>query len=108
MVWLILFLAGLFETAWAVGLKYTHGFTRLWPTLGTLAAMAISFVLLAQAMKTLPVGTAYAVWTGIGAVGAVILGVLLFQEPLNAARVFCLALIVSGIIGLKLFSGGGA
>ncbi len=108
MVWGILLLAGLFETVWAIGLKYTHGFTRLWPTVGTLAAMAVSFLLLAQAMKTLPVGTAYAIWTGIGAVGAVILGIVLFNEPLTTARYFCLGLIVSGIIGLKLVGGGGA
>ncbi len=108
MVWGILLLAGLFETVWAIGLKYTHGFTRLWPTVGTLAAMAVSFLLLAQAMKTLPVGTAYAIWTGIGAVGAVILGIVLFHEPLTPARIFCLGLIVSGIIGLKLVGGGGA
>ena len=104
MIWAILFLAGLFETAWAVGLKYTHGFTRLWPTIGTLAAMAVSFFLLAHTMKTLPVGTAYAIWTGIGAVGAVVLGIVLFNEPATAPRLFCLGLIIAGIIGLKLVS----
>ena len=107
MVWGILFLAGLFETVWAVGLKYTEGFSRLWPSLGTLLAMAVSFALLATAMKTLPVGTAYAIWTGIGAVGAVILGIVLFGEPVTLARMFCLGLIVCGIIGLKLVGGGG-
>ena len=105
MVWFLLFFAGLFEVAWAVGLKYTHGFTRLWPTLGTLTAMGISFLLLAQAMKTLPVGTAYAVWTGIGAVGAVLLGIVIFNDPVNLSRLLCLGLIVTGIIGLKLSSG---
>ena len=102
MVWFTLFIAGLFETAWAVGLKYTHGFTRLWPTVFTLITMAISFILLARCMKTLPVGTAYAIWTGIGAVGTVILGVALFHEPLTAPRLACLAMIISGIVGLKL------
>ncbi|MDL2259749.1 quaternary ammonium compound efflux SMR transporter SugE [Deltaproteobacteria bacterium OttesenSCG-928-K17] len=104
MVWFILVLAGLFETAWAIGLKYTHGFTRLWPTVGTLAAMAVSVFLLAQAMKSLPVGTAYAIWTGIGAVGAVVMGIILFNEPATAGRMICLGLIISGIIGLKIVS----
>ena len=107
MVWVSLFLAGLFETIWAVGLKYTYGFTRLWPTVGTLAAMAVSVFLLAHSMKTLPVGTAYAIWTGIGAVGAVILGIVLFNEPATLPRLACLGLIVSGIIGLKLVGTGG-
>lgn len=106
MVWLILFLAGLFETAWAIGLKYTHGFSRLWPSVGTLVAMAISVILLAQAMKSLPVGTAYAIWTGIGAVGAVTMGIILFNEPATLARMACLALIISGIIGLKIVGTG--
>lgn len=104
MVWLILFLAGLLETAWAIGLKYTDGFSRLWPSVITLVTMALSFFLLAQAMKSLPVGTAYAIWTGIGAVGAVIMGIILFNEPATLPRLFCLGLIVSGIIGLKLVS----
>jgi quaternary ammonium compound-resistance protein SugE len=104
MPWILLTIAGLFEMAWAIGLKYTEGFTRLWPSLGTLAAMAVSFVLLAQAMRSLPVGTAYAVWTGIGAAGTAILGIVLFDEPSHAARLFCLLLIVAGIIGLKLTS----
>ena len=105
MNWLILFIAGLFETGWAVGLKYTQGFSRPMPTVFTLIAMAISFWLLAMAMRTLPVGTAYAVWTGIGAVGAVILGIVLFGEPVTFARIGCVALIVTGLIGLKLTAG---
>jgi len=104
MDWIILFIAGLFETAWAIGLKYTDGFTRLWPSVGTLVAMIISVVLLAYAMKSLPVGTAYAVWTGIGAVGTVILGIVLFSEPVNFGRVLSIALIIAGIIGLKFVS----
>ena len=104
MDWIILFIAGLFETAWAIGLKYTDGFTRLWPSVGTLVAMIISVVLLGYAMKSLPVGTAYAVWTGIGAVGTVILGIVLFSEPVNFGRVLSIALIVAGIIGLKFVS----
>lgn len=104
MVWLILFLAGMFETAWAIGLKYSHGFSRLWPSVFTLTTMAISVFLLAQTMRSLPVGTAYAIWTGIGAVGAVIMGIILFNEPITAPRLLCLGLIISGIIGLKLVS----
>ena len=104
MPWVILFIAGLFEVAWAIGLKYTEGFTRLWPSVGTLAAMGLSVVLLGFAMRTLPVGTAYAVWTGIGAVGTVILGIVLFAEPATAARLVCLGLIMAGILGLKLTS----
>jgi quaternary ammonium compound-resistance protein SugE len=102
MAWMILVLAGLFEVAWAIGLKYTDGFTRPWPTALTLAAMAISVVLLGVAMKSLPVGTAYAVWVGVGAVGTAILGIVLFAEPANAGRLISLALIVMGIVGLKL------
>lgn len=102
MAWLILVVAGLLETVWAIGLKYTDGFTRLWPTVGTLAAMAVSMTLLGIAIKTLPVGTAYAVWVGIGAVGTVILGVALLGEPVNAARIVSVTLIIAGIIGLKL------
>lgn len=102
MPWILLVLAGLLEVGWAIGLKYTEGFTRLWPSAGTIAAMGISLVLLGTAMKSLPVGTAYAVWVGIGAVGTVILGVVLFEEPLNALRVGSVALIVAGLIGLKL------
>jgi quaternary ammonium compound-resistance protein SugE len=102
MAWIALFVAGLFEIAWAIGLKYTEGFTRLWPSVGTVAAMAASIVLLASAMKTLPVGTAYAVWTGIGAAGTVVLGIVLFGEAATVARLACVGLIVAGIAGLKL------
>lgn len=102
MAWLILFLAGLFEVAWAIGLKYTEGFTRPWPTVLTLAAMAASVVLLGIAMRSLPVGTAYAVWVGVGAVGTAILGIMLFAEPATAGRLVSLGFIVMGIIGLKL------
>lgn len=99
---MILLLAGLFEMAWAIGLKYTDGFTRLWPTLGTGAAMVVSLWLLGLAMRTLPVGTAYAVWVGVGAVGTVVLGIILFGDPTNPGRIVSVALIVAGIIGLKL------
>ncbi|HEU0152599.1 MAG TPA: quaternary ammonium compound efflux SMR transporter SugE [Arenimonas sp.] len=102
MSWLILVLAGLFEVAWAVGLKYTEGFTRLWPSLGTVAAMVISMWLLAIAMRDLPLGTAYAVWVGVGAVGTAILGIVLLGEPANPGRLISLGLILAGIIGLKL------
>ncbi|WP_457097287.1 quaternary ammonium compound efflux SMR transporter SugE [Lysobacter sp. P5_B9] len=102
MPWIILVLAGLFEVGWAIGLKYTEGFTRLWPTVGTIAAMAVSLGLLGVAMKSLPVGTAYAVWVGVGAVGTVILGIVLFDEPSNALRLASVALIVAGLVGLKL------
>ena len=104
MNWTILVLAGLFEIGWAIGLKYTEGFTRLWPTLGTVASMAVSLALLGVAMKGLPVGTAYAVWVGIGAVGTAILGIVLLGEPANPGRMISLALIVAGIVGLKLSS----
>jgi quaternary ammonium compound-resistance protein SugE len=104
MSWLVLVLAGLFEIGWAIGLKYTDGFTRLWPTVGTVASMAISLGLLGMAMKSLPVGTAYAVWVGVGAVGTAILGIVLLGEPANAGRMASLALIVAGIVGLKLAS----
>ena len=104
MSWLLLLIAGLLEVVWAIGLKYTEGFTRLWPSVGTGAAMVASVVLLGLAMRTLPVGTAYAVWTGIGAVGTVILGIVLFAEPATAARLGCVALIIAGIAGLKLTS----
>ncbi len=102
MAWFILILAGLLETGWAIGLKYTEGFTRLWPTVATIAAMVVSMTLLGIAVKTLPVGTAYAVWVGIGAVGTVILGIALLGEPVNAARIVSVMLIIAGIIGLKL------
>jgi len=104
MSWIILVLAGLFEIAWAIGLKYTEGFTRLWPSVATLAAMAISIGLLGLAMRTLPVGTAYAIWVGIGAVGTVILGIVLMGDPATPGRLLSLALIVMGIVGLKLAS----
>lgn len=104
MSWFILFLAGLFEIGWAIGLKYTEGFTRPWPTLGTAAAMVVSLFLLGIAMKSLPVGTAYAVWVGVGALGTAALGIVLFGEPANLGRVLSLGLIVAGIIGLKLAS----
>jgi quaternary ammonium compound-resistance protein SugE len=102
MAWLSLLVAGLFEVGWAVGLKYTHGFTRLWPTVTTVVCMALSFMLLAQALKTLPIGTAYAVWTGIGTVGTALLGIVLFAEPADAWRLGCILFIVIGIIGLRL------
>jgi len=105
MAWIYLLLAGLFEIVWAIGLKYTDGFSRLWPSVGTLAAMAVSIVLLAMAVKTLPIGTAYAVWTGIGAVGAVALGIVLFGDPATLPRLLCVALILTGIVGLKLTAG---
>lgn len=104
MAWLYLFVAGLMEVAWAVGLKYTEGFTRLWPTVWTGVALVLSMVLLAAAVRTLPLGTAYAVWTGIGAVGTAALGVILFGESVSPARVACIALIVAGLVGLKLTS----
>ena len=104
MSWILLFVAGLFEIGWAIGLKYTDGFTRLWPSVGTALSMLVSVVLLGLAMRDLPVGTAYAVWTGIGAVGTVILGIALFNDPANAARLVCVGLIVAGILGLKLTS----
>ena len=102
MAWIYLTIAGLFEISWAIGLKYTEGFTRLLPSLWTLASMLLSIVLLGLALKTLPVGTAYAVWTGIGAVGTAILGIYLFNEPATALRLMCIGLILSGIVGLKL------
>jgi quaternary ammonium compound-resistance protein SugE len=100
--WIILIIAGLFEVAWAVGLKYTEGFTRFWPSVGTALAMIVSVVLLGIAMKSLPVGTAYAVWTGIGTVGAVILGIVLFNDSATFNRLLCVGLIVAGIVGLKM------
>ena len=101
MAWVYLILAGLFEIGWAVGLKYTEGFTRLWPTVLTLAAMAVSLGLLGLAVRTLPIGTAYAVWTGIGTVGTVAAGIWLFDEPAQPFRLFCILLIGLGILGLK-------
>jgi quaternary ammonium compound-resistance protein SugE len=102
MAWVLLVIAGLFEVGWAIGLKYTEGFTRLWPSVWTLAAMGASVWLLGLAMKTLPVGTAYSVWVGVGAAGTVILGIVLFGESANALRVASVALIVAGIVGIKL------
>lgn len=102
MNWIILITAGLFEIGWAIGLKYTDGFTRFWPTVGTVLAMMISLGLLGIAMKTLPVGTAYAIWVGVGAVGTAILGIVLLGESANIARLLSLALIMLGIVGLKL------
>jgi quaternary ammonium compound-resistance protein SugE len=104
MAWLLLMVAGILEVGWAIGLKYTEGFTRLWPSVFTLAAMTLSVVLLGIAMKSLPVGTSYAVWVGVGAVGTAILGMVLFAEPATAGRLVSLGLIVAGIVGLKLAS----
>jgi quaternary ammonium compound-resistance protein SugE len=102
MPWIWLLLAGALEIAWAVGLKYTEGFSKLWPSVATVLLMLASFWCLAQAVKVLPLGTSYAVWTGIGAVGTAIAGILLFKEPATAARLACMVLIVAGIAGLKL------
>jgi quaternary ammonium compound-resistance protein SugE len=104
MAWVVLFVAGLFEIGWAVGLKYTEGFTRLWPSVATAVSLIASMGLLAVALRTLPLGTAYAVWTGIGTVGTAVLGIMLFREPATALRLLCIALIVAGIVGLKLTS----
>ena len=104
MAWVVLLLAGLFEIGWAVGLKYTEGFTRLWPTVGTAVSLILSMGLLGVAVRTLPLGTAYAVWTGVGVVGTAVLGIVLFGEPATAPRIACLALIVVGIFGLKVLS----
>jgi quaternary ammonium compound-resistance protein SugE len=105
MAWLYLVIAGVFEIGWAVGLKYTEGFSRLWPSLWTLAAMTLSIAMLGLALRSLSLGTAYAVWTGIGTVGTVIFGMILFGDPATAGRLLCIALIVSGIVGLKLLAG---
>jgi quaternary ammonium compound-resistance protein SugE len=102
MAWVILVVAGLFEVGWAIGLKYTEGFTRFWPTIWTLFAIIISLWLLGIAMKSLPLSIAYSIWVGIGAAGTVIFGILLFGEPVSIARLFSVALIVAGVIGLKL------
>ena len=102
MAWLILVVAGLFEVGWAIGLKYSEGFTRLWPATWTIVAMIISLGMLGIAMKSLPVGSAYAVWVGVGAIGTAILGIMLFGEAVNAGRLISLALILTGIIGLRL------
>jgi quaternary ammonium compound-resistance protein SugE len=102
MAWVTLVVAGLFEVGWAIGLKYTEGFTRPWPTVGTVLAMIISLWLLGIAMKSLPVGTAYAIWVGVGAAGTVLLGIVLLGEPANAGRLISVALIITGIVGLKV------
>ncbi|MFO0752413.1 MAG: quaternary ammonium compound efflux SMR transporter SugE [Thermodesulfovibrionales bacterium] len=104
MAWLSLFIAGLFETAWAIALKYSQGFTRLWPSLLTVLTMGASLFFLSRSLRTIPVGTGYAVWTGIGAVGTAILGILLFSEPATFVRLACIGLIVAGIVGLMLVS----
>ena len=104
MAWVVLFIAGILEVGWAVGLRYTQGFTRLWPSVGTVGAMAVSFLLLSKALKTIPAGTGYAVWTGIGAVGTVIVGMAILGEPRDAGRLVCVSLIIAGIIGLNLVS----
>ncbi len=104
MAWVYLIIAGIFEVVWAIGLKYSHGFTKLYPSLITLGGMVISFYLLSLASKTLPIGTAYAIWTGIGAFGAVLLGIFLFNEPVNILRIAFLCLILIGILGLKITS----
>lgn len=101
MAWIILTVAGILEIGWAVGLKYSEGFTRPWPSAVTIATMVASMYLLAVAVRTLPIGTAYAVWVGIGAAGTAVLGMVLFNEPRDAARMLCLALIVAGVVGLK-------
>ena len=101
MAWVTLFIAGLLEIGWAVGLKYTDGFTRPWPTAGTVIALVASMVLLGLSVRTLPIGTAYALWTGIGAAGTAILGLWLFQEPATAPRLLCIGLILAGVVGLK-------
>ena len=101
MAWVVLIIAGVFEVGWAVGLKYTEGFTRFWPTVGSAVSMVISLGLLGIALRTLPLGTAYAIWTGIGTIGTVVLGVVLFGESTSALRLACVGLIVAGILGLK-------
>ena len=105
MAWVVLFFAGLLEVGWAVGLKYTEGFTRLWPTVGSAVSMVLSLGLLGIALRTLPLGTAYAVWTGIGTIGTVVLGIALFGEAAGALRLACVGLILAGIIGLRLVPG---
>lgn len=104
MAWVVLFIAGLLEVGWAVGLKYTQGFTKLWPSVGTVGAMAVSFLLLSHALKTIPVGTGYAIWTGIGAVGTVVIGMASLGEPREVGRIVCILLIIVGIVGLKIVS----
>jgi quaternary ammonium compound-resistance protein SugE len=102
--WIVLLVAAMFEVGWAIGLKYTNGFTRFWPSLSTVLMMAVSLYLLALAARVLPIGTAYAVWTGIGAVGTAALGMILFNEPATVGRIACMLMVVGGIAGLKVFS----
>lgn len=104
MAWVYLFIAGLLEVAWAIGLKYTIGWTKLWPSVFTIVSMIVGFYFLSLSLKTLPIGTAYAVWTGIGTVGTVLLGIILFQESSSILRIMCISLIVMGIVGLKVLS----
>jgi quaternary ammonium compound-resistance protein SugE len=104
MAWAILLIAAVFEVGWAVGLKYSNGFTRLWPSVWTVAALILSVALLASAARSLPIGTAYAVWTGVGAAGTALFGVWLFHEPATAGRLLCIGLIVAGVVGLKWVS----
>ncbi len=104
MAWTILIVAGLLEIGWAVGLKYTEGFTKFWPSMGTIIALTLSFIMLGIAVRTIPVGTGYAVWTGIGAFGTAVLGMLLLGEPASSARLFFLGLLLVGIVGLKFSS----
>lgn len=104
MSWFILFIAGLFEIAWAVGIKYTEGWTRLWPSVLTLIAMVVSFFFLSLALKHLPMGTAYAVWTGIGTIGTVVYGIVFFKEPTDILRIACIMLIIFGIVGLRILA----
>lgn len=104
MAWIYLLIAAVFEVQWAVTMKYTEGFTRLWPTVACLVGMAVSVYFLALSQKTIPVGTSYAIWTGLGATGTAILGMYLFNEPRDVARILCIVLIVCGVLGLKLFS----
>lgn len=106
MAWILLLIAAVFEIGWAVGMKTTEGFTKFWPSVLTVIAMAVSMFLLTLAVRTIPVGTGYAVWTGIGAAGTVLLGIVFFKEPATAGRLFCIAMIVAGVIGLKLVSPG--
>ena len=106
MAWVYVFVAGFFEVVWITGIKYADGFTRLWPSVGTVMAMSVSMVCLSLAVRVIPIGTAYAVWTGIGAAGAAVVGIVLFNEPRTLARLFFIVLIVSGVVGLKLSSPG--
>lgn len=104
MAWIYLLVAGLFEVVWAVGLKYTEGWARLWPSVGTVVAMVVSFWCLSQALKAIPIGTGYAIWTGIGAIGVATVGIVLFGESASPARLACIALIIAGVVGLKAVS----